>query len=101
MSASTGPVIAAGLITIGNRVVIQGHPTDNHVIQTAVGTAIVAGTLALVENILPGTATAAAWLILFAVILVRVDPTVPAPAEALATWYQAGSASKRTGSGTF
>ena len=101
MSASTGPIIAAGLITIGNRVIIQGHPTDNHVIQTAVGTAIVAGTLAVLENILPGTATSAAWLILLAVILVRVDPTVPAPAEAFAQWYQAGAANRRTGSGTF
>lgn len=99
MSASTGPVVAAGLITVFNRTIVQGHAMDNNLIPVVIGTTIAAGGLSIMENFLPGTAVAFSWLILAAVLLVRVDPTIPSPAESFATWYEGNS--RRGGSGTF
>jgi hypothetical protein len=94
VSASTGPVVAAGLITVFNAAVLQGRPMDNHMIQTAIGTAVVAGGLSILENFLPGTAVLMGWVILGTVLLVRVDPSIPSPAESFEQWYQQGSITK-------
>lgn len=87
MSASTGPILAAGSIVVFNNVIVQGRkPIDQG--RVVVGTLIAAGGLTLVERALPQTAVAVAWLTLVAVLLVRVDPRVPSPVEAFQTWYQ-------------
>lgn len=89
MAQSTGPILAVGAVTIFNSVIIHDKPITSQV-RTVVGTGIAAATLALMENAVPRAATALAWLALVAVLFVRLDPGVPAPAESFADWYEGG-----------
>jgi len=89
MSASTGPVLAMGGITLLNSVVLNGQPLSA-VVRIPVGTAIAAAGLALLERASPELAVGLAWLGLVAVLLVRVDPKQPAPVENLQKWYAKG-----------
>lgn len=82
MAASTGPIVVAGAIVVGNAVVVHERPPIE-LTSVAVGTLIAAGGLALWEQAMPRTATAIAWLALLSVLLVRVRPDVPAPVESL------------------
>jgi hypothetical protein len=88
VSASTGPILAAGAITLFNDLVInrKSWQQDSRVI---VGTAVAAGGLYLVEQISPELARGIAWIALVTVLFVRTDPKVPSPAEAFNTWYNA------------
>lgn len=86
MGASTGPILAAGAISLGNEMIVAGKPINLRIIT---GTAIAAGGLVLIERLSPGLAKGLAWLALMTVLLVRVDPDVPAPLEAFNTWYNA------------
>jgi hypothetical protein len=88
MSATTGPVLAIGGITLANRVVFNDQPMDWRV---PIATAIAAGMFALLERGWPRGATALAWLALVTVILTRVDPSVPSPAESALKWWEKGS----------
>jgi len=90
MSASTGPILAAGAITIGNAVVLQGRSPVTQT-RVVIGSVIAAGGLYLWEQIMPRTATAVSWLILVSVLFVRVEPNTPAPLENLGDWYQKGA----------
>lgn len=87
MARSLGPVLAAGAITLVNRSVFNGEPIDWRV---PVGVAITAGALALVEKGMPTFAVAFSWLILGTILIVRIDPSVPAPAESALAWWEAG-----------
>lgn len=88
MAASTGPILAAGGITLFTRTVVQGHliPQEYRVIA---GTALAAGGLALLEKANAGLAIGLSWLTLITVLLVRVDPKTPSPVEAFNTWFNA------------
>ncbi len=86
MGASTGPILAAGAISLGNEMIVAGKPINLRIIT---GTAIAAGGLVLIERLSPALAAGLAWLALLTVLLVRVDPDVPAPLEAFNTWYNA------------
>lgn len=86
MAASTGPILAAGGITMFNAIVVH----DRSILQerrAIVGALIAAGGLALWEKAMPRTAVALSWLVLLSVLLVRVDPTTPSPIESFQTWY--------------
>lgn len=87
MSASTGPILAAGGIVIFNNVVALGQPVNqqNRVI---VGGLLAAGGLYLWEQAMPRTAVAVAWLALLATLIVRVNPATPAPIETFDAWYR-------------
>lgn len=87
MARSTGPILAAGAITIGNQSLLNGQPVNYRV---ALATGIAAGMLGLLEQPLPGLAVALAWLALTTVVLVRTDPHNPSPVESLAAWWQSG-----------
>jgi hypothetical protein len=87
MAQSTGPVLAMGAITLGNAVLLNGQPIQTQ-LRIPVGVGITAAALALVERVWPAGAVGLAWLALTAVLLVRVDPTQPAPLENLETWYR-------------
>lgn len=87
MAASTGPIIAAGMVTAFNAIIIHDRPAGGQ-FPTAVGTAIAAAGLALLEHAMPTTARALAWTVLITVLFVRLDPRVPAPLESAADWYR-------------
>lgn len=80
MARSTGVILAVGGITIFNDVVLQNRPF-NWKVPIATGIAALAFTGA--EHVMPDVAVALAWLALVAVVFTRVDPSTPAPAEAL------------------
>lgn len=86
MSASTGPIVAAGMITVGNAWLVQDKPLSTQS-RVVVGTLIAAAGLNLWEHAMPRTAAAVAWLALVAVLMVRVDPLVPSPLESFAEWF--------------
>lgn len=83
MARSTGPILAMGAITIGNSVIIHEKPFDWWQ-PLAIGiTAIV---FQAAEKIAPEWTVGLAWLALATVVLVRVDPRVPSPAESFTEW---------------
>jgi hypothetical protein len=86
VSASTGPILAAGGIVAFNAVVVVGREPVSQT-PVAVATLLAAAGLSLWERAMPRTATAVAWLALAATLLVRVDPATPSPIESFATWY--------------
>jgi hypothetical protein len=69
MAGSTGPVVAAGAITYVNQVVGNGRPW-NSVLIVAVGTAVAAGMLALLEHASAPLATGIAWIALVTSLLI-------------------------------
>lgn len=85
MAKSTGPVVAAAAITTFTGVIVHGRPVLDGV-RIAVAGGIAAGGLYLIEQVWPEGAVALSWLALITVLLVRLDPKVPAPAEAVANW---------------
>jgi hypothetical protein len=87
MARSTGPILAAGAITMANQSLLNGQPVN---IRVALATGAAAGMLGLLEQPLPDFAVAVAWLALATVLLVRVDPKNPSPVESFARWWQEG-----------
>lgn len=87
MAASTGPVLAIGAITVANRTVFNEEPMDWRI---PIATAIAAGLFSLLERVIGTGAVALAWLALAAVVLTRVDPAVPSPAESALLWFEKG-----------
>lgn len=86
MGASTGPVLAAVAVVVGNAVIIHDQTWASQA-RTVVGGAVVAGGLSLMEKPFPAASTAFAWLVLASVLLVRVNPNVPSPLESFAAWW--------------
>jgi predicted membrane-bound dolichyl-phosphate-mannose-protein mannosyltransferase len=85
MAASTGPVLAIGAITLANRVVFNDKPMDWKV---PIGTAIAAVLFAGAERAVGDAAVKLAYLALVTVVLARVDPSVPSPAESALAWFE-------------
>lgn len=74
-----------GAITVGNAVIVNGEPFDFRV---PIATGIAAGLFALFESAAPRPAVGLAWVALVAVLLVRLDPNVPAPVESFTAWWK-------------
>lgn len=90
MSASTGPILAVGTITLFNDIVIH-HKTWQQDSRVVVGTVVAALGLGLVERVSTELAVGIAWTALVALLFVRLDPKTPSPIESFMSWYQ-GSA---------
>lgn len=84
MAASTGPVLAIGAITIANRTLFNDKPMDWKV---PIATAITAILFAGAERAIGSGAVKVAYLALITVVLARVDPSVPSPAESALRWF--------------
>jgi hypothetical protein len=69
MAASTGPVVAAGVITAANGVIGNSQPWT-YSIKIGVATAIAAGLLALAEHASAPLAIGIAWIALITSLLV-------------------------------
>lgn len=87
MARSTGPILAAGAITMANQSLLGNQPPNFRV---ALATGAAAGMLSLLEQVLPDFAVALSWLALSTVLLVRVDPRNPSPVESFSDWWQRG-----------
>ncbi len=84
MAATTGPVLAMGGITIANQVIFNGKELDWRI---PIATGLTAGGFALLEKFSATLATGLAWVALAAVLFVRLQPDVPAPAESAVKWF--------------
>jgi hypothetical protein len=69
MAASTGPVVAAGVITAGNDVIGNGQPPAV-AIKIGVATAIAAALLGLAEHAVGPLAVGIAWIALITSLLI-------------------------------
>lgn len=88
MARTTGPVIAIGAVTLANRTVFNAKPMDWRI---PIATALAAGMFALAERAWAEGAVMLAWTALVAVLLTRVDPAVPSPAESALKWWEKGT----------
>lgn len=84
MSVTTGPVLAAGAITVANLVVFNEEPMDWRI---PVATTMLAGGLYLVERVAGDMAEVLAWTLLVTTLFTRFDPSVPSPAESAVRWW--------------
>lgn len=89
MSATTGPVLAIGGITMMNQTILNNKPIDWRV---PIATGFLAGAFALMEKGNAKLATGVAWIALLTVLIARVDPKVPSPAESLLKYWNSGGA---------
>lgn len=80
---STGPILAAGAITMANRVVFGAQPVDWRV---PIATGLAAGAFALAEHGWQEGAVAVAWLALFTTIILPTGG-LPSPAENALVWW--------------
>lgn len=85
MARSTGPILAIGGITLANRSLFNDEPIEPRIL---IGTGLAAAAFALIERGSDELAVGVAWIALVAVVLTRVDPAVPAPAESALKWWQ-------------
>lgn len=85
MARSTGPILAIGGITIANQTLLNGQPLDWRVVVATGGAALLFG---LVEKASPELAVGLAYIGLVTVLLVRVDPKTPSPAESALKWWE-------------
>lgn len=69
MAASTGPIVATGVITAANGILGNSQPVT-YGIKVAVGTAIAAGILALLERAAGPIAVGIAWIALVTSLLI-------------------------------
>lgn len=85
MSVTTGPVLAAGAITVANAVVFNEAPMDWRI---PVATTMLAGGFYLMERAIgEQIAEAFAWTLLVTTLITRVDPNVPSPVESAVRWW--------------
>lgn len=85
MSATTGPVLAMGAITIVNQTVFHDEPMDWRI---AIATGLAALGFNGAERVWPQGAKVLAWTALLTVLLTRVKPDVPSPVESALTWWK-------------
>lgn len=90
MSRTTGPILAAGGITLAVGILVHDRGLMPFGARVAVATGIAASGFYLLEQLSPGLAVPLAWLALTTVLLVRLDPKTPAPIEAVADWINKG-----------
>lgn len=84
MSKTTGVVLATGAVTIVNQTVFHDQPMDWRV---PVATGIAAVGFSLAEKVWPAGAEILAWSGFLTLLLTRVNPKVPSPAESAVAWF--------------
>lgn len=84
VSKTTGVVLATGALTIANRTVFNGQPMDWRV---PIATGLAAVGFSLAERAWEQGAVILAWSAFLTVLMARVDPKVPSPAESASAWF--------------
>jgi hypothetical protein len=85
MSATTGPVLAMGAVTVVNQTVFHDEAMDWRV---PVATGLAAMGFSFAERVWPQGAKILAWTALLTVLLTRTKSNVPSPAESALTWWK-------------
>lgn len=91
MSATTGPILATGAVTIVNQSVFHGEPMDWRV---PIATGLAAIGFNLAERVAPQPVKVLAWTTLLAVLLTRTNPNVPSPTESALAWWNSTGGKK-------
>ncbi len=95
---TTGAILAIGAITFGNRVVLNREPVDWRIpIATLAAAAVFAGA----EKVWEPGAVGAAYVALVTSLLVPLDPSVPAPLDSFAAWWDSSTPTRSTPRYTF
>lgn len=84
MSKTTGVVLATGGMTVVNATVFHNQPMDWRV---PVATGLAAIGFSLAERVWPQGAEILAWTAFLTILLTRVNPKVPSPAESAVEWF--------------
>lgn len=85
MARSTGPILAAGTVTVTNRVVFNTQPIDWRV---PIGVGIAAVSLALIERVSEPLAVGVAWIALVTALIAPVGAR-KSPVESALDWWNA------------
>lgn len=85
MARSTGIILATGGVTLFNRTILVGEEMDWRV---PVATGFAAMGFALIEKGNEKFAVGAAWIALLTVLLARIDPKTPSPAENMLKYWK-------------
>jgi len=93
VSATTGPILALGAITIVNRTVFNDRPMDWRI---PIGTGLAMIGFSLAERVSSDGAQVLAWTALMTTLITRLDPHTPSPVESALSWW---TRSKDGGSG--
>ena len=91
MSKTTGVVLATGGVTLINQTVFHSQPMDWRI---PIATGIAAAGFSLAERAWPAGAQILAWSAFLTVMLTRVNPKVPSPAESAAAWFNQSGGKK-------
>lgn len=83
MSATTGPILATGLVVLANKSVFNNEGFDWRVLAA---TGIAAGMFNLLEKPLPDAAKGISYIALATVLLVRIN-NKPSPVENFLKWW--------------
>lgn len=93
MSVTTGPVLAAGAITVANSVVFNQAAMDWRI---PIAATMLAGGFYLFERAAgPKIAETFAWTLLVTTLITRVDPAVPSPVESAVRWWDSNQTNKK------
>ncbi|MGW2795177.1 hypothetical protein ACWC9H_35370 [Streptomyces sp. NPDC001251] len=87
MSATTGPMLAVGAITVANQSIFHDEPVDWRV---PIAAGFAAMGFSLFERSMPDLARVLAWGTVAAVLLTRTNPKVPSPVESFLDWWNKG-----------
>jgi hypothetical protein len=92
MGASTGPIVALGVITWANGAILRPDTlpdgsTLRFSVRVGVGTGIAAAGLSLMERLSPELARGIAYVALVTALFTRFDGR-PSPVENLLTWWK-------------
>jgi len=89
MSATTGPILAMGTISVVNETIFNDQPMDWRI---PVATGLLAIGFSLGERVWPKGAEILAWTGVVTILLGRTKSNVPSPVESALTWWnQKGS----------
>jgi hypothetical protein len=91
MGATTGPILATGLITVANETVFHGQPMDWRV---PAATGLAALGFSLAERVWPEGAELLAWTVLLTVLLTRTKSNIPSPTESALSWWNSTAGGK-------
>jgi hypothetical protein len=87
VSATTGPILALGAVTVINRSVFNGREMDWRI---PIGTGLAMIGFSLAERVSPDGAEILAWTALLTTLLTRLDPHTPSPVESALSWWTQG-----------